>query len=741
MCDATNPLSVEVCQACGARLRPLRPSPEAPSEAALPLGNEPQTEEAKEEQTTPAASSWLEQLRAATLRKASTPEEAEPAPEALTESQTGESPEWLHALIGEEEMKEAPSADATETAAPSEPPAQEAPTSPPEKLPDWLRDLLSSSPEGKEETTVEEVPPWLRTIIEAEKPPTPPLAGEGLEPSETAAQEAPTEAAITDWLRRLEATEPVKPQQKEPGAPIEGAEEREESLGDVIIGAGPESKEEGPFTFEGMRPGVGEGGEESTPPPEAREFLHEAAVPDWLRETTTGPAPIAEMAEAEQEEEIPDWLRQLISPQEESAPQPAALTEEGPTPPAATESPAAEEGEPALARPEIPDWLRDLAPPEAVSKEEGESELAPAEIPDWLQALRPSEARPPEPEEAPLEEGGVLAGLRGVLPVETIWSEPRRAQAVPVPPGPATDSRAAEVFAGILAGVGGEHPTGQAQPRAVRMRGLTRVLLYLLLAAAILVPLFIGRDWFSQSLEITQPTWDLVDAVNRLPAGSVVLLSFDYDPAMAAELDLQAKAVMRHLLEKRVRILAMSLVPQGPALAQAIWEELSKGKTLVYGQDFLNLGYLAGPEAGLRTLTQGLLQAFSEDFAAQKALSSYPIIQDAHNLSDLAFVFILAGDQAYVRRWIEQVQGAQPVTIMAGVSALAGPSALPYRQSGQLTGLLVGLKGAAEYETATNRPALAVGSLGAQTLAHLVVILAIILGNLAGLAAALRKRG
>jgi hypothetical protein len=80
------------------------------------------------------------------------------------------------------------------------------------------------------------------------------------------------------------------------------------------------------------------------------------------------------------------------------------------------------------------------------------------------------------------------------------------------------------------------------------------------------------------------------------------------------------------------------------------------------------------------------------------------------------------------------------VDIMAAVSASVEPAATPYRNSGQLVGLISGLPRAAQYEMQTSKwPSLAIVSVDAQSVAHLAVVALIVLGTLTSLVSARRK--
>ena len=55
----------------------------------------------------------------------------------------------------------------------------------------------------------------------------------------------------------------------------------------------------------------------------------------------------------------------------------------------------------------------------------------------------------------------------------------------------------------------------------------------------------------------------------------------------------------------------------------------------------------------------------------------------------------------------------------------------PYYQSGQIFGIIGGMKGAAEYEYLCKNPGTATEAMRVQVFAHAVIILFIIIGNLA----------
>ena len=61
---------------------------------------------------------------------------------------------------------------------------------------------------------------------------------------------------------------------------------------------------------------------------------------------------------------------------------------------------------------------------------------------------------------------------------------------------------------------------------------------------------------------------------------------------------------------------------------------------------------------------------------------------------------------------------------------MMAPDLFPFIQSGQMVGVLGGLSGAAEYESILKRPGKATAGMSAQSMAHLIIVVFIIFGNI-----------
>jgi hypothetical protein len=65
-----------------------------------------------------------------------------------------------------------------------------------------------------------------------------------------------------------------------------------------------------------------------------------------------------------------------------------------------------------------------------------------------------------------------------------------------------------------------------------------------------------------------------------------------------------------------------------------------------------------------------------------------------------------------------------------GTTSIQVNEVMPYVSSGQVQGILAGMPGAAEYEALIGVPGIGTSGMDAQSVAHLVIVLFIVLGNI-----------
>lgn len=269
-----------------------------------------------------------------------------------------------------------------------------------------------------------------------------------------------------------------------------------------------------------------------------------------------------------------------------------------------------------------------------------------------------------------------------------------------------------------------------------KLQNIDRRFVYLLLALSIILPLLFP---IGLPVETTDTTMDVYEAIDSLAAGSVVLLSYDWDAAGAPELLPQAEAVTKHILAKKLKLVTIALWNQGATFADRVNNAIAPDTGAEYGVDYVNLGYRPGGPVVLNSLARDVHGTFPEDVARTKT-AAIPIMKEIKTIGDIDLVISLSAGDPGLRTYIEQIGAQYPVTISGGVTAVSVPGMLPYLQSGDLVGLLAGMSGAAQYENLVERPGLGLGGMDAQSISHLVIIAFILVGNIAYLAGGRKKK-
>jgi hypothetical protein len=250
--------------------------------------------------------------------------------------------------------------------------------------------------------------------------------------------------------------------------------------------------------------------------------------------------------------------------------------------------------------------------------------------------------------------------------------------------------------------------------------------IFLSVAFYVIFPILITLDLpITVSPEVRQ----LYEAVDNLPDSSTVMLTFDYYPSTVAETEPMSRAALHHLFRKDCKIVTMTTIPLGgPSMAERVTRELAAEYNKKYGVDFVNLGYKANYVAVLKGMGTSIEAIYPTDNSGTTQ-SEIPLMKNVKNYYDIKFVFIVA-DNSIVDNWISIVNAQYSTPMGAGVTAVMAPRYFAYIGSGQMTGMLGGMKGAAEYEDLVDQTGLATKGMAAQSLVHLFVIVSVIAGNL-----------
>ena len=260
---------------------------------------------------------------------------------------------------------------------------------------------------------------------------------------------------------------------------------------------------------------------------------------------------------------------------------------------------------------------------------------------------------------------------------------------------------------------------------------LDRRWIFLLVGVAVVLPLFLSLE---QKIPITPEVRGVYDALQGLPPGSKVLMACDYDPGSAAEIQPMAVTFLKHALSRRLKVIIMGLWPQGPQQADlALREALRSPEVAVlnlqYGIDYINLGFQSGNEVVIQRMGSGIQAVFPRDSRGQP-VGQFPIMEGVENFNSIAYVFNISAGYPGTVEWVQFAGDRFHAAIGCGSTAVQAPQVYPYFPR-QLTGILGGMKGAAEYEEITGFRGKGVRFMLSQSFAHIVVVLFIVLGNIA----------
>ncbi len=275
------------------------------------------------------------------------------------------------------------------------------------------------------------------------------------------------------------------------------------------------------------------------------------------------------------------------------------------------------------------------------------------------------------------------------------------------------------------------------------LSGIDRRIIFGFITVVVIVPFFFPLNITGKLTPAAQQVFDAVEEVE--PNSQPLLISIDFDPQSMPELYPMLLAVLRHAFARDVRGCMMAGWVPGVGLGEEGLSTIAPEYDKEYGKDYVYLGWKPGFAAVVLGMGKSIPETFPTDQYGTP-LESIPMMQGVKNFNDIPFAISLsAGDPGALTLWIPYVQSRFGQKLGTGMTAVSAADAYPYLQSGQLTGLLGGMKGAAEYEQMISQAGyseaakVATQAMDSQSMAHLAIILLIVLGNVGFLLMRRRK--
>ncbi len=268
-----------------------------------------------------------------------------------------------------------------------------------------------------------------------------------------------------------------------------------------------------------------------------------------------------------------------------------------------------------------------------------------------------------------------------------------------------------------------------------------RRVVFLFVGLAVVLPFFMT---LTQKIWVSPEVEQLYDALDELSPGSKVLVSFDFDPPSAPELQPQAVAFLHHALKTDLKIIIIGLWPQGPQQANLALNEVLahpeiEPKNLEYGVDYVNLGFQTGNEFVIQRMGSDFRSMFQRDYYGTP-YEELELVKNVKNFSNIDFAMNLSAGYPGTQEWVQVAVDRYGLRMGGGNTAVQAPQMYPYLNAGQLVGLLGGMNGAAEFESLVGVIGKGTKAMLSQSFAHMVVIAFVIIGNAAYFRSGRKKR-
>ena len=144
-----------------------------------------------------------------------------------------------------------------------------------------------------------------------------------------------------------------------------------------------------------------------------------------------------------------------------------------------------------------------------------------------------------------------------------------------------------------------------------RMANLDRRWIFLMMGLAVGIPIIVigitGKTLPEEPTPLAQAAFDVLD---DLDPGSRILMAWDFDPASEGELGPMATSFIRQCAQKGHRMYFIALWPVGAQMIRSSTSRVIGGyyPDLVYGKDWVDLGFKAGNEAVIKTIVTDFAQ-------------------------------------------------------------------------------------------------------------------------------------
>lgn len=220
------------------------------------------------------------------------------------------------------------------------------------------------------------------------------------------------------------------------------------------------------------------------------------------------------------------------------------------------------------------------------------------------------------------------------------------------------------------------------------------------------------------------------NTVDGLPEGSVVLFDIGYGSGGYPSLGPGNIAAFHQMFDKGLKIVIMATALEGSMMYPLIMAEVQPESNYgaVYGEDYVFLGYIAGDQTAMAGVLGDLKALVSLDYQGT-SIDTLSIMDNVGGADDFDLVAYLTTAGGTAEGWVYQAYSQYSADVIGGCLSMMTTSIKPYYDSGQILGIMDGIKGAADLEFLTGHAGDAIVSSDILSFTQTLVLIFIVIGN------------
>lgn len=228
--------------------------------------------------------------------------------------------------------------------------------------------------------------------------------------------------------------------------------------------------------------------------------------------------------------------------------------------------------------------------------------------------------------------------------------------------------------------------------------------------------------------EKTKAAYELFDSLNE---GDIVFICAGYSTGTLPMMEPGLVLYFKHAMKVKAKLVIYTGSVEQPMLMNRVLDRVQpEAQDYLYGRDWIHLGYIAGGESALASMLVDIQSITSVDYL-DNPISELELMQelDSPTYEKFSLVIYQGASGGLQHGFVRQVAVRYNIPLIEQPDEMAVPGLLPYYPL-RIKGILAGGVGAAEYETYSGWTGDAVKLSDIMTMAGLVVLIFLVIGNI-----------